>query len=99
VISNPGYASITTASAQFEQRNAKYGYKPPFYAMNITVPNDLVAANTLTPFTETDYIMYEVVRGRSSIADYQSTVQSWLNSGGTKLKAYMETVRAKYGDA
>jgi putative aldouronate transport system substrate-binding protein len=99
MISNPGYPSITTASAQFEQRNAKYGYKPLFYAMNITVPNDLTAANTFTPFTQTDYIMYEVVRGRSSIADYQSTVQSWLSSGGSKLKAFMETVRDKYGDA
>jgi putative aldouronate transport system substrate-binding protein len=99
MISNPGYPAITTASAQFEQRNAKYGYKPLFYAMNVTVPNDLVSANTFTPFTQTDYIMYEVVRGRSSIADYQSTVKSWLSSGGTKLKAFMETVRAKYGDA
>jgi putative aldouronate transport system substrate-binding protein len=99
MISNPGYPAVTTASAQFEQRNAKYGYKPLFYAMNVTVPNDLVSANTFTPFTQTDYIMYEVVRGRSSIADYQSTVQSWLSSGGTKLKAFMETVRAKYGDA
>jgi len=99
MISNPGYPSITTASAQFGQRNAKYGYKPLFYAMNITVPNDLTSANTFTPFTQTDYIMYEVVRGRSSIADYQSTVQSWLSNGGTKLKTFMETVRDKYGDA
>jgi putative aldouronate transport system substrate-binding protein len=99
VISNPGYPAITTASAQYEQRSAKYAFKPLFYAMNITVPSDLTAANTFTPFTETSNIMYEVVRGQSSIADYKSTVQSWLNSGGTKLTAFMETVRAKYGDA
>jgi putative aldouronate transport system substrate-binding protein len=99
VISNPGYPAITTASAQFEQRNAKYGVKPLFYAMNVTVPDDLTSANTFTPFTETNYIMYEVVRGQSSIADYQSTVRDWLSGGGTKLKAFMETTRAKYGDA
>lgn len=102
VISNPGYPSITTASAQFEQRNAKYGYKPLFYGMNITVPNDLTSANTFAPFVGSggiNYIMYEVVRGRSTIAEYKSTVNSWLNSGGSKLKAFMETVRAKYGDA
>lgn len=98
-ISNPGYPAITTASAQFEQRNARYGVKPTFYAMNITVPSSLVAANTFTPFTETSNIMYQVVRGRSSIADYQSTVKDWLGSGGTRLKAFMESVRAKYGDA
>lgn len=103
VISNPGYPGITTASAQFEQRNAKYQYKPLFYGMNITVPNDLTAANQFAPFTGSggiNYIMYEVVRGRSTIADYRSTVSEWLGSGGgSRLKAFMETVRAKYGDA
>jgi putative aldouronate transport system substrate-binding protein len=100
-ISNPGYPAVTTASAQFGQRNAKYGFKPAFYAMNITVPNDLTTASTFAPFTGSggiNYIMYDVVRGRASISDYQSTVKSWLNSGGSKLKAFMETVRDKYGD-
>jgi len=102
VISNPGYPAVTTAAAQFQQRNAKYGFKPLFYGMNVTVPNDLTTTDTFAPFVGSgglNYIMYEVVRGRSSIADYQSTVDEWLRSGGTKLKAFMETVRAKYGDA
>ena len=103
VISNPGYPAVTTASAQFVRRNAKYGYKPLFYGMNVTVPNDLTAANAFAPFTGTggiNYIMYEVVRGRATIADYQSTLSTWLRGGGgSKLKAFYETVRAKYGDA
>jgi len=97
VISNPGYASVTTASAQFEQRNARYGYKPLFYAQNVTVPNDLTTAYTFAPFTSTTNIMYEVVRGRATIADYKSTLNEWLRNGGSKLKAYFETVRTKYG--
>jgi len=97
---NPGYPSITRASAQFAQQNAKYGYKPLFYAMNITVPNDLATANAFGPFVSpTSNIMYEVVRGRSTIADYHSTVNEWLRNGGTRLKAFYETVRAKYGTA
>jgi hypothetical protein len=40
-----------------------------------------------------------VVRGRSTVADYQSTVKQWLNSGGNELKKFYEGVRAKYGDA
>jgi len=102
VISNPGYPSVTTAAAQFGQRNAKYGYKPLFYGTNVTVPNDLTAAAAFAPFVGSggiNYIMYEVVRGRSTIADYQSTLNTWLRSGGSKLKAFYETVRAKYGDA
>lgn len=103
VISNPGFPSVTTASAQFVQQNSKYGYKPLFYGMNITVPNDLTAANAFAPFTGTggiNFIMYEVVRGRSTIADYKSTLNTWLHSGGgNKLKAFYESVRAKYGSA
>ncbi|MGD0556459.1 MAG: hypothetical protein ABSA93_15970 [Streptosporangiaceae bacterium] len=101
-ISNPGYPNLTKVSAQFEQTNAKYQFKPLFYGMNITVPNDLTTANQFAPFIGSggiNYIMYDVVRGRSSIADYKSTVNQWLSSGGTKLKAFMETVRAKYGDS
>jgi putative aldouronate transport system substrate-binding protein len=99
IISNPGYPAVTRASATFGQHNAKYSYKPLFYAMNVTVPSSLTTANSFAPFTSTTNIMYEVVRGRSTLADYRSTLSSWLNSGGTKLKAFYETVRAKYGDA
>jgi putative aldouronate transport system substrate-binding protein len=101
VVSNPGYPDITTELAHFYQRNAKYGYKPLFYAMNITVPDDLATANTYAPFsnTTTANIMFEVVRGRATIGDYQSTLDEWLRNGGNKLKAFYETVRAKYGTA
>jgi len=98
VISNPGYPDITTAHAQFQQRNGKYLYSPPFYAMNITVPNNLVTAAGYGPFTTSTNIMYEVVRGRASINDYKSTVNEWLRNGGTKLKAFYESVRAKQGN-
>jgi putative aldouronate transport system substrate-binding protein len=99
VINNPGYPAVTRASAVFGQQNAKYAYKPLFYGMNVTVPDDLTTANSFGPFTSTTNIMYEVVRGRATIADYRSTLSTWLRSGGTKLKAFYETVRAKYGDA
>lgn len=100
VISNPGYPDVTKASAQFAQQNAKYAFKPLFYAMNITVPNNLTTANAFGPFVSpTNNIMYQVVRGRATIADYQSTVNEWLRNGGTKLKAFYETIRAKYGTA
>ena len=102
VVTNPGFPAITTQTSQFLARNAKYGFKPLFYGMNVTVPNDLTAANQFAPFTGTggiNFIMYDVVRGRASIADYKSTVQTWLRGGGSKLKAFYETVRQKYGTA
>jgi putative aldouronate transport system substrate-binding protein len=92
---NAGYPAVTKASASWGQRNAKYGYQPLFYELNVTVPNSLSSANAFTPFTQTDSIMYEVNRGRSSIADYQSAVATWKRNGGNKLKSFYEGVLAQ----
>jgi putative aldouronate transport system substrate-binding protein len=90
---------VTRQSSVFAQQNAKYGYKPLFYDLNVTVPANLSSANAFTPFSGTTPIQYEVVRGRSTVADYQSAVKQWLSSGGNDLKKFYEKVRAKYGDA
>ena len=52
-IYNAGYPAVTKASATWGQRNAKYGYQPLFYGLNVTVPNSLAAANAFTPFSST----------------------------------------------
>jgi putative aldouronate transport system substrate-binding protein len=98
-VTNPGYPQITTANCTWNNANAKYSYKPLFYDLNVVVPNDLATANSYAVFTATPSIMYEVVRGRSSIADYRAAVKSWQNNGGNKLRAFYDTVRAKYGTA
>jgi putative aldouronate transport system substrate-binding protein len=92
---NAGYPQVTKASAAWAQRNAKYGYQPLFYELNVTVPNNLSSANAFTPFSQTANIMYEVARGRSSIADYKSTLATWLRNGGNKLKSFYEGVLAQ----
>jgi putative aldouronate transport system substrate-binding protein len=92
---NAGYPAVTTAAATWAQRNAKHGYQPLFYELNVTVPNSLSSANAFTPFTQTDSIMEEVVRGHSSIADYQSTLASWKRNGGNRLIAFYEGVLAQ----
>ena len=89
---NAGYPEVTKAAASWGQRNAKYGYQPLFYELNVTVPNNLSNANAFTPFDPTKGIMSEVVRGRASIADYQSTLANWKRNGGNKLKAFYEGV-------
>ena len=92
---NAGYPAVTKASASWAQRNAKYGYRPLFYELNVTVPNNLASANAFTPFTQTDNIMLEVARGHASIADYQSTLATWKRNGGNKLKQFYEGVLAQ----
>jgi putative aldouronate transport system substrate-binding protein len=98
-VTNPGFPQITTANCTWNNANAKYTYKPLFYDLNIVVPNDLATANTYAAFSGTPSIMYEVVRGRSSIADYQAAVKQWQNNGGNRLRAFYDGVRAKYGTA
>jgi putative aldouronate transport system substrate-binding protein len=92
---NAGYPAVTKAAASWGQRNAKYGYQPLFYELNVTVPNNLSSANAFTPFNPTTGIMYEVVRGRATIADYQTTLATWKRNGGNKLKAFYEGVLAQ----
>jgi putative aldouronate transport system substrate-binding protein len=92
---NAGYPAVTRASASWAQRNAGYGYQPLFYELNVVVPNSLSSANAFTPFNPTNGIMYEVARGRASIADYQSTLATWKRNGGNKLKAFYEGVLAQ----
>jgi putative aldouronate transport system substrate-binding protein len=93
---NAGYPDVTKASASWAQANAKYGYEPLFYSLNVTVPNSLSAANALTPFSSsTDNAMQEVYRGHSTIADFQSTIATWNRNGGTKLKAFYEGILAQ----
>ena len=92
---NAGYPEVTKAAAAWAQRNAGYGYQPLFYELNVTVPNSLSSANAFTPFDPNTGIMHEVVRGRASIADYQSALASWKRNGGNKLKAFYEGVLAQ----
>jgi putative aldouronate transport system substrate-binding protein len=99
---NAGYPAVTRAVASWGQRNASRGYQPLFYELNVTVPNSLSSANAFTPFNPTTGIMYEVARGRATIADYQSTVATWKRNGGDKLKAFYAgvlTQQKKLGSA
>jgi hypothetical protein len=43
--------------------------------------------------------MQEVVRGRSTVADYKAAVTHWQKNGGNALRKYFDGIRAKYGDA
>ena len=100
VLSNPGYSATTRARAVFEQRSARYGYKPLFYDMNIAPPSSLNNAMSAATFTaSTGNIIQEVVRGRSTVADFQSAVKEWQRNGGNALRTYFDHIRAKYGDA
>jgi putative aldouronate transport system substrate-binding protein len=95
-----GYTDVVKAYCAWDQQAGKYVYKPLFWNMNVTVPSSLGTALSAAAFTaQTGNILQEVVRGKSTIADFQATVKSWQKNGGNSLRRFFDGIRSKYGDA
>jgi putative aldouronate transport system substrate-binding protein len=95
-----GFTDVVKAYCAWDQQAGQYVYKPLFWNMNVTVPASLGTALSAANFTaSTGNIMQEVVRGKSTIADFQAAVKSWQKNGGNALRNYFDGIRAKYGDA
>ena len=93
-------AACPASSLAWDQQAGKYVYKPLFWNMNVSVPASLSAAWNASVFTNTSgNIMQEVVRGKSTIADYQAAVSNWRKNGGNALRTFYDGIRSKYGDA
>lgn len=94
-----GYTDVARTYALWQQSAAKYKYKPLFYDMNVSTPASMssaLASGTAGPIYD---MVNNVIRGRNTIADYQSTVADWRRTGGNALRKFFEGIRAKYGDA
>ena len=95
-----GFTSVARDYALWQQSAAKYKYKPLFYDMNVSVPSSLNSALASFSLGGPIYDMTNnVVRGRNTIADFQSTVKAWQRNGGNGLRTFFDGIRAKYGDA
>ncbi|MBV9446599.1 MAG: hypothetical protein JO345_11990 [Streptosporangiaceae bacterium] len=94
-----GYVDVVKAVCAWQQNAGKYSYKPLFWNMNVSVPPNLANALTATAFTASNgNILEEVVRGKSTVADFQAAVKSWQRNGGNALRTFFDGIRAKYGD-
>jgi putative aldouronate transport system substrate-binding protein len=95
-----GFVDVVKANCAWQQEAGKYAVKPLFWNMNISVPASLANAWNAATFTNaTGNIIQEVVRGKSSIADYQAAVKSWQTNGGNALRTFYDGIRSKYGTA
>ena len=94
-----GYTGVARTYALWQQQAAKYKYKPLFYDMNISVPSNLSSAMASFASGPLYDMTNNVVRGRNTIADFQSTVKEWQRGGGNALRTFFEGIRSKYGDA
>jgi putative aldouronate transport system substrate-binding protein len=94
-----GFTSVARDYALWQQSAAKYKYRPLFYDMNVSIPSNLNSALASFSTGPLYDMTNNVVRGRNTIADFQSTVKSWQRNGGNALRTFFEGIRSKYGDA
>ncbi|MEZ0110773.1 putative aldouronate transport system substrate-binding protein [Catenulispora sp. EB89] len=89
---NSGYNQITKDYAAWQADAVQHAYKPMFYAMNITEPQQTAKATTALESVITD-----VKYGRKSVADYQTALSSWVTNAGDPLRTFYDGIVKQYG--
>ncbi|WP_431930767.1 ABC transporter substrate-binding protein [Nonomuraea jabiensis] len=95
VISNPGADQVTKDFTAWEAANVNALYKPAFWSMNISMPQQISLLNTSQAI---DDALISCSRGKKSVAEVQSVIDAWKKTSLDRLKRWMtENVLNKYG--
>lgn len=95
VISNQGADVVTRDYAAWQAKNVKYLYKPVFWNMNISMPQNIATAAAAQSVYDT---IVDCTHGKKKVSDVQAAIASWKSSSGNRLKQWMtENVLDKYG--
>ncbi|WP_133260155.1 Tat pathway signal sequence domain protein [Streptacidiphilus pinicola] len=96
VISNPGADIVTKDYAAWQAANVKNLVKPPFWGMNITMPQEMATANAAQAVEDT---IKDCYHGKKKVSDVQAAIATWkTNGGGDRFTQWMTTnVLDKYG--
>ncbi|MET8144582.1 hypothetical protein ABZU32_30115 [Sphaerisporangium sp. NPDC005288] len=95
VLSNPGVDSITRDYAAWEAANVNALYKPVFWNMNISMPQQLASAGAAQAVEDT---IKDCYHGKKKPSDVQAAIATWKAGGGDRLKQWMtDNVLNKYG--
>ena len=84
---NAGYPSITTGYCDWMANAGKYTYKPAFWNLNVTVPNQYSTAAAGTQLTDA---MVSVWSGQQPVSYYQNALSTWESTGGTALLGWYQ---------
>ncbi len=79
---NAGYPEVTKAYCAWAADAAKYCYKPAFWNLNITVPNQY---SKTAAASELNDAMQAVWSGKQAVSYYQNALSTWKKSGGDAL--------------
>ncbi|MFE9425592.1 ABC transporter substrate-binding protein [Kitasatospora sp. NPDC006697] len=95
VISNPGSDVVTKDYTAWQAANVKYMVKPPFWAMNYSMPQEIASAQAAQAVNDT---IKDCYHGKKKVSDVQDAVATWRSGQGAKLKRWMtDNVLDKYG--
>ncbi|MFD5324886.1 ABC transporter substrate-binding protein [Streptomyces sp. NPDC127092] len=95
VISNPGGEQVTKDYAGWSAANVRYLTKPPFWGMNLSMPQSLAAAEAAAGVNDT---LKDCYHGKKKVSDVQAAIAGWRSGPGERLKRWMtDNVLDKYG--
>jgi putative aldouronate transport system substrate-binding protein len=95
VISNQGADVVTKDYAAWAAANVKYGYKPLFWNVNISMSQPMATAAAAQSVEDT---IKDCYHGKKKVSDVQSAISSWKASSGDRLTRWMtENVLDKVG--
>lgn len=86
-IYNIGYPEVTKAYCTWCADAAKYCYKPTFWNLNITVPNQY---SKTAAATELNDAMQAVWSGKQPVSYYQNVLAGWKSGGGDAMVAWYQ---------
>jgi len=84
---NAGYPEVTKAYCAWSADAAKYCYKPTFWNLNISVPNQYSKAAAASELNDA---MQAVYSGKQPVSYYQSALSTWKSSGGDAMVAWYQ---------
>jgi putative aldouronate transport system substrate-binding protein len=94
-ITNPGYPAVTTAYCAWSADTVKHAYKPVFWNMNISLPNQYATASAAAQLTDA---YTAVSTGKQPVSYWSAAVTTWKKSGGDAMVAwYQKNIVDKYG--
>ncbi|UWE10597.1 ABC transporter substrate-binding protein [Actinacidiphila bryophytorum] len=88
VISNQGADTVTKDYTAWAAANVKYGYKPLFWNVNISLSQSLATAAAAQSVEDT---IKDCYHGKKKVSDVQAAVSRWKASSGDRLRAWMTT--------
>ncbi|WP_051969236.1 type 2 periplasmic-binding domain-containing protein [Kitasatospora azatica] len=96
VTSTPGSDMVTKDIAAWQAANVKALAKPPFWGMNISMPQSIATASAAQAVNDT---VIDCIHGKKKVSDVQAAIATWKSSGGgERLKQWMtDNVLDKYG--